>query len=139
MVTATLCVALGYAGIFTAHYPGKQFFGYDFTKAEWKPLFRILHVYLGYAAVALVVFQVLIGALKIKAIQEGLAKYKFHGQVGPVAHYIGLCAICAGAYMMPWNPVLRAVVATGVMGIAVLTNRASLADDKAEAQGLLGK
>ena len=46
-VTATVCVALGFAGIFIAHYPGKQFFGYDFNKAEWKPLARILHVYLG--------------------------------------------------------------------------------------------
>eukprot|EP00746_Dinoflagellata_sp_MGD_P143464 gnl/MRDRNA2_/MRDRNA2_76291_c0_seq1.p1 gnl/MRDRNA2_/MRDRNA2_76291_c0~~gnl/MRDRNA2_/MRDRNA2_76291_c0_seq1.p1 ORF type:complete len:249 (+),score=49.07 gnl/MRDRNA2_/MRDRNA2_76291_c0_seq1:84-749(+) len=139
MITATLCVALGYSGIFIAHYPGKQFFGYDFTKAEWKPIFRILHVYLGYAAVTLVVFQVLVGALKIQALQEGLAKFKFHGQVGPVAHYIGLCAICAGAYIMPWNPVLRAAVAMGVMGIAVLTNKASSEDTKAETQGLLGK
>lgn len=139
MVTATMCVILGYAGIFIAHYPSKQFFGYDFTKAEWKPIMRILHVYLGYSAIALVIFQVLIGALKIKALQEGLAKFKFHGQVGPIAHVIGLCAICAGAYIMPWNPALRVAAGASVMGIAVLANKASLDDNKGVMQGLLGK
>jgi len=132
MVTAFLCVVLGYAGIFTAHLPGKQFFGYDFTKEEWKPLARILHVYLGYAAIAMVLFQVIIGALKIKALQDGLARYGIHGKVGPYAHQLGLMAICAGAYIMPWDPRLRIAAGAGVVGIFGLMHKASLDEAKAQ-------
>lgn len=139
MVAATVCVVVGYAGIFIAHYPGKQFFGYDFTKAEWKPIFRILHVYLGYAAIALVLFQIVIGTAKIQALKEGLAKYGFHPDVGSIAHCFGLVAICAGAYIMPWNPVLRGVAGAGATAIALLIYHAEKVGAKAENQGILGK
>jgi len=139
MVTATLCVALGYAGIFIAHSPSKEFFGYDFSKQEWKPVSRILHVYLGYAAIALVLSQVLIGAVKIQPPQDGLAKIRFHDLakfLTPYVHCIGLMAICAGAYILPCSPILRAIAAGSVITIGVLVNKASSEEEKALSQDL---
>merc|ERR1719161_3425878 len=122
MVTAGVCIAVGYAAIYIPHKPMGQFFGYDFKQHQWKPFLRVLHVYLGYAAIVLVIYQMIIGYLKMKALSDGLANYPNHALIGVSAHYIGMAAVLVGLYIMPWSLSMRLVVGCCIFCIAALVD-----------------
>lgn len=111
MVCAAFSVLVGYVCIFMAHLPMEQFFGYDFKKKEWKPWERVVHVYMGYASVALVLFQVIVGGMKYQWLQVGHYTYRFHGDVGRITHVMGIATICMGVIIMAsWSIIARVII-----------------------------
>eukprot|EP00746_Dinoflagellata_sp_MGD_P123627 gnl/MRDRNA2_/MRDRNA2_58253_c0_seq1.p1 gnl/MRDRNA2_/MRDRNA2_58253_c0~~gnl/MRDRNA2_/MRDRNA2_58253_c0_seq1.p1 ORF type:complete len:220 (+),score=17.28 gnl/MRDRNA2_/MRDRNA2_58253_c0_seq1:100-759(+) len=122
MTAASICICIGYIGIYMPHLPKMRFFGYDFKKHEWAPFANILHVYLGYAAISLVLFQCSVGPLKMMALSGGVQKYKFHGLIGHITHHVGIAAVLSALYMMKgWSVPLRLVVACCAIGIPLAT------------------
>lgn len=121
MICATIFIACGYLCIFMAHSPMSQLFGYDFKTEEWKPWKRIVHVYMGYASLALVIFQVCIGATKYRWLQMGYYKFRFHGDVGKITYVMGIGTMCAGVVIMTaWSTMARLLICFLIVSLLIL-------------------
>jgi len=80
MASAGVFALLGYIGVFLAHWPNRQFFGFSFILGEFEenPT-RIAHAIFGYVVLLSVAFQAIIGVTKYKSDTK---IYTFHGTVG---------------------------------------------------------
>lgn len=103
MVSAALVMLGGYLCIFIAHWPTRQFLGYDFKQHTWKPISRVLHVYLGYLSIGLVLAQVFMGLRKAEALRLGRRTLTFHGTLGKAIIVLGSAAVLAAVRFWAWS------------------------------------
>ncbi|CAE7736216.1 unnamed protein product, partial [Symbiodinium pilosum] len=82
MSLAALVALGGYVAMFKAHWPIKQYFGYNFTTHKWAVPARVIHDLIGYAVLSLVLFQATIGMVKIVKLQSKIKSFTFHGTLG---------------------------------------------------------
>mmetsp|Transcript_116991 Transcript_116991/g.207109 ORF Transcript_116991/g.207109 Transcript_116991/m.207109 type:complete len:222 (-) Transcript_116991:20-685(-) len=122
MGTGAIVMIAGYVCIFMAHLPAKSFFGFDFKKGEWKASARVVHSLLGYAVIAVVLAQGVIGAYKMKALKAGMRMYTFHGTLGKVIIFLAYSNVLVAAWFWPWTAgvklaIVLLVLLSGVMGV----------------------
>eukprot|EP00439_Symbiodinium_sp_Y106_P073932 s989_g14.t1 len=91
MAFAALVALGGYVAMFKAHWPIKQYFGYNFTTQKWAVPARVIHDLIGYSTLLLVLFQAAIGMVKIVKLQNKIKSFTFHGTLGKVI--MGLSAV----------------------------------------------
>lgn len=103
MVLAWASTVVGYFAIFVAHLPKRQFFGYDFIAHEWKPSMRVVHVFVGYLAVLLVLVQAPMGLAKFERLREYAEKiFTFHGSLGNFIIASGVFNVCNVCVWWGW-------------------------------------
>jgi len=129
MIAAVMAMFAGYACIWLAHLPTRQFFGYDFLSQEWKPLKRIAHVWLGYGLLGLAVAQAFMGQAKVEST-EGI--YKFHGSLGKIILVAGIVEMFVAMWMWSWSPHMNASMA--VLCFLALVGALAPADVKPDTQ-----
>lgn len=110
MSTATVVMLAGYLCIVFAHYPNKQYFGYNFTTGEWTEWKRVVHVYSGYAAILLAVQQALVGSLKFLKLQEGTKAFTFHGKLGKLNILLGGFALMVAVWFWGWSDLMKKIL-----------------------------
>merc|ERR1719382_1227704 len=130
MTFAVLSMLGGYLCIFQAHWPAKKYFGYDFTSGTWAAWPRVLHAWVGYAAVLLSLAQTVTGAAKLDALGRGQRVFTQHGLLGRTAMVLGLVALLLGVYFWSWHPQAKAAIAV----LAVLAVASGLLPQSADAK-----
>eukprot|EP00932_Pfiesteria_piscicida_P021189 SRR837773.7988.p1 GENE.SRR837773.7988~~SRR837773.7988.p1 ORF type:complete len:262 (-),score=43.11 SRR837773.7988:77-781(-) len=125
MSLAVLVALVGYLCIFKAHLPAQKFFGYDFKNHQWAPVGRVVHVWLGYSAVALSVYQAVTGMLKVNALNQGNRIFTNHGTIGKAIMSLGLGAVLAACYFWAWAWPMKLVVAGFACGAVLGNSRSS--------------
>mmetsp|Transcript_5990 Transcript_5990/g.13901 ORF Transcript_5990/g.13901 Transcript_5990/m.13901 type:complete len:225 (+) Transcript_5990:219-893(+) len=112
MSLAVFFMLLGYLCIFQAHRPVHKYLGYDFVKHEWAPWQRLVHIYCGYAAMTLALYQAVTGMLKIRNLSlHGTGSYKNHGKIGEFVLTLGLVAILMAISFWMWSTTLKLLIA----------------------------
>eukprot|EP00927_Polykrikos_kofoidii_P062161 TRINITY_DN56981_c0_g1_i1.p1 TRINITY_DN56981_c0_g1~~TRINITY_DN56981_c0_g1_i1.p1 ORF type:complete len:337 (-),score=37.97 TRINITY_DN56981_c0_g1_i1:49-1059(-) len=111
MISAVVVMLMGYAAIVAAHFPDRKFFGYDFKKGTWgQDWLRILHVYLGYAAIILALAQATMGAMKHRGVQRGERLFTFHGTMGKLVIANGGITVLTACSFWKWGILQKSVV-----------------------------
>mmetsp|Transcript_126695 Transcript_126695/g.253193 ORF Transcript_126695/g.253193 Transcript_126695/m.253193 type:complete len:226 (+) Transcript_126695:60-737(+) len=110
MLLAVAAMLMGYICIFLAHWPTRQFFGYDFRNGKWKPLLRVIHVWLGYPAMVLVLSQMVMGLRKAEALKHGRRLFTFHGKLGKAIVLFGALTMVPAICFWPWNVGLQTLL-----------------------------
>ncbi|CAE6964394.1 unnamed protein product [Symbiodinium natans] len=132
MALAALVALGGYAAMFKAHWPIKQYFGYNFTTHEWTVPARVIHDLIGYSILALVLFQATIGMAKIVKLQNKIKSFTFHGTLGKVIMILSAVNILVACVFWKWTAgykILVAVLAVAATALGVLTPSAPKHDE----------
>lgn len=106
MILAVLAVLGGYLSVFLAHWPTKQFFGYSFQTQVWETdKVRRAHVYVGYAAIVLVLSQAAMGVSKLQMLSRGEDKkiYSKHGNLGKAILVLGCVNMALAVKFWAWG------------------------------------
>eukprot|EP00929_Paragymnodinium_shiwhaense_P074888 TRINITY_DN38305_c0_g1_i1.p1 TRINITY_DN38305_c0_g1~~TRINITY_DN38305_c0_g1_i1.p1 ORF type:complete len:239 (+),score=15.15 TRINITY_DN38305_c0_g1_i1:86-802(+) len=121
MTGAAAAVIGGYVAIFYAHLPKQVFFGYDFKQGQWnEDLSRLLHVYLGYLLVVLVLAQACMGLLKAYTLQHrGVRRFAFHGSLGKLIIQLGAFNILVATWFWKWSLAFKLAFGLLVTGTAL--------------------
>mmetsp|Transcript_28201 Transcript_28201/g.52926 ORF Transcript_28201/g.52926 Transcript_28201/m.52926 type:complete len:220 (-) Transcript_28201:242-901(-) len=131
MSLAALVALGGYAAMFKAHWPIKQYFGYNFTTHKWAVPARVIHDLIGYSVLALVLFQASIGFLKIANLQKQIKSFTFHGTLGKVIMMLSAVNIVVACVFWKWDlgyKILVAGLAIAATLLGVLAPSASAKD-----------
>lgn len=111
MVCAVLAALAGYRCIFIAHLPAKNFFGYDFKKGEWAEYRRVIHGWLGYLLLALMLAQAIFGARKWQVLKtKGQRTLTFHGTLGKVILLLGAVEVLVATSFWGWSLKMKAFI-----------------------------
>mmetsp|Transcript_81191 Transcript_81191/g.263144 ORF Transcript_81191/g.263144 Transcript_81191/m.263144 type:complete len:235 (+) Transcript_81191:98-802(+) len=137
MSLSVLAMLGGYLCIFKAHWPAQKFFGYDFKKGEWAAFARVAHAWIGYAAIALSLYQAGTGMAKMSALSQGQRVFTNHGTVGKCIMGTGLAAVLLATYFWAWSTSTKVAVA-GLSVAAVSSSfLLSTPDSKEERQPII--
>eukprot|EP00747_Dinoflagellata_sp_TGD_P181774 gnl/TRDRNA2_/TRDRNA2_35717_c0_seq1.p1 gnl/TRDRNA2_/TRDRNA2_35717_c0~~gnl/TRDRNA2_/TRDRNA2_35717_c0_seq1.p1 ORF type:complete len:244 (+),score=35.07 gnl/TRDRNA2_/TRDRNA2_35717_c0_seq1:50-733(+) len=122
MVLATVAMIVGYIAIFIAHWPKRQFFGYQFKDSKWIDDWkRMVHVWLGYGILILVLAQASMGMLKLKRLQDtGERTLTFHGTLGKVIAIAGGANILMAVWFWQWEGGLKAILVVLILLTSVV-------------------
>mmetsp|Transcript_111818 Transcript_111818/g.193872 ORF Transcript_111818/g.193872 Transcript_111818/m.193872 type:complete len:226 (+) Transcript_111818:93-770(+) len=94
----------GYVCIFLAHWPQKQFFGYNFKDGAWEAnKTRIAHSLTGYVVMTLALAQGLMGPIKMMRLSMGEKVLTFHGTLGKVIIVIGGVNVILATKFWGWT------------------------------------
>lgn len=121
MTTATVSVVLGYVAIIASHIPTGVFFGYDFHNQAWKEGRRVAHVYVGYAAILLMLVQAFMGYKKFEALKLGEKIFTFHGTLGKTVIILGAIDILLAIWFFKWDDDMKVLLAVLVMLTAAIS------------------
>merc|ERR1719240_232470 len=102
MMAAWACTLVGYLAVLMDHLPERQFFGYDFALHAWKSPGVLVHTYIGYVAVLLVLFQAPMGLVKMDFLRSGVKIFTFHGRLGNMIIPLGALNIVVACCWWGW-------------------------------------
>ncbi|CAK0887779.1 unnamed protein product [Prorocentrum cordatum] len=112
MTLACMAALSGYAAIFYAHWPSRQYFGYGFVKGQWSEWRRVAHVYIGYTLLVLVAAQAHMGFQKYRTLQNGGPRiFTFHGYLGKGILVLSTAEILLATWFWAWGARMKAAVA----------------------------
>lgn len=102
---AVIAMLVGYLCIFMAHLPAQKYFGYDFKHGKWSPDYkRVLHAWIGYALLLLVLIQAAVGFMKAASYaKEKGSIYKWHGSLGKAIMLLGGINVLLAIRFWAWN------------------------------------
>mmetsp|Transcript_23208 Transcript_23208/g.43625 ORF Transcript_23208/g.43625 Transcript_23208/m.43625 type:complete len:216 (-) Transcript_23208:62-709(-) len=109
MLSATAGVA-GYVMIFLSHVKTPSFFGYNFATHTWAVPSRIVHDFLGYSVLLLMLAQAVMGLMKLAKLQTGERSFTFHGQLGKAIIVLGASNIVVACVFWSWTPTTKIVI-----------------------------
>ena len=72
-----------------SHIKTPSFFGYNFSTHTWAVPSRIVHDFLGYSVLLMVMFQAVVGLMKFWKLQAGEKSFPFHGSLGKIIMILG--------------------------------------------------
>jgi len=124
MAFAALVALGGYVAMFKAHWPIKQYFGYNFTTQKWAVPARVIHDLIGYSTLLLVLFQAAIGMVKIVKLQNKIKSFTFHGTLGKVIMGLSAVNILVACTFWKWTTgykILVVVLTIAASALGVLT------------------
>jgi len=110
MGLGSLAMLLGYLAIFEAHLPQAKFFGYDFKNKVWAEYKRVIHVYLGYLLILVVLVQACMGAWKMRVLGTGRKVMTFHGSLGKAIVLLGCVNILIAIRFWFWSSGMKVVL-----------------------------
>ncbi|CAE7342085.1 PGLP2, partial [Symbiodinium sp. KB8] len=111
MMLSTLVAIGGYIAIFMAHIKTPSFFGYNFAKHTWAVPSRIVHDFLGYSVLLLMLFQATVGLMKYWKLQAGQKSFPFHGSLGKLIILLGSGNILTACIFWSWSMAFKALLA----------------------------
>ncbi|CAE7844426.1 unnamed protein product, partial [Symbiodinium sp. KB8] len=132
MAVAALVALGGYVAMFKAHWPIKQYFGYNFTTQKWAVPARVIHDLIGYSTLLLVLFQAAIGTVKIVKLQNKIKSFTFHGTLGKVIMGLSAVNILVACTFWKWTTgykILVVVLTIAATALGVLTPSAPSKDE----------
>ena len=110
MLSSTVGI-LAYVAIFMAHVKTPSFFGYNFSTHTWAVPSRIIHDFLGYTVLLMMIFQAVVGLMKFWKLQAGEKSFQFHGSLGKVIMILGAGNIVTACIFWGWSPAYKVLVA----------------------------
>lgn len=120
MTLASAAAIAGYAAVFYAHWPSRQYFGYGFVKGQWSEWRRVAHVYIGYTLLVLVAAQAYMGLQKHKTLRSGGPRiFTFHGSLGKGIIALSTAEVLLATWFWAWGTRMKAVVAVLVVACGV--------------------
>eukprot|EP00439_Symbiodinium_sp_Y106_P055727 s1156_g7.t1 len=111
MMLSTLVAIGGYTAIFMAHVKTPSFFGYNFAKHTWAVPSRIVHDFLGYSVLLLMLFQAAVGLMKYWRLQAGQKSFPFHGSLGKLIILLGSGNILTACIFWSWGLAFKVLLA----------------------------
>lgn len=140
MTLAAAAMLMGYLCIFQAHLPNKQFLGYNFETHTWvRDWKRIVHVYLGYTVILLVLFQILLGLCKYARLSLGEGKtLAIHGILGALTTHLAAITLLMAIWFWSWDPKMKGVMVFFTLATSMFASRWPRAA-KSEREPILGE